>query len=370
MRRIIDTLTGLLPADLLDDMNRWLARKTFTTSERRTLYEDLAFLLDNNKSLEVALTDMYSVATSFGQERENGVAMCLKDCLTALRNGKSLDIGLSEWVPTSEIALIGAGVTDGNLSGALKRAITIVDSTAGMKSACYSTLAYPFLLITSMFFMMDMSVSEFIPKLVRVAPRETWHGALWWMAAISEFFVVHAAILSLGALFFSAWVIWTLPNFTGRFRRQLDHLMPWSLYREMQGVSFLLNLSALMRANMKVLDTLSVLARYASPWLLERIDATRKEVNSGAHLGLALKNTGMDFPGKECVNKLILLTAGDNAEDIIENFAQAWLLKTQARIKTKINRLSTVCFLLVGGYLALLVLAGQQISALAGSAPH
>lgn len=370
MRKLSEHLTDLLPTGMLADINHWLARKTFSTGERRTLYEDLAFQLDNNKPLEVALNDMHSVATAFGLERENGTALCLKDCLLALRNGKSLDIGLNGWVPDGEIALIGAGVADGNLAGALKRAVIVVDSTAGMKAACYTTLAYPFFLLSAMFFMMDMSVTEFIPKLARVAPRESWTGALWWMAAVSEFFVNNAALLGFVLLTTTIWIIWSLPTFTGPLRRQLDAVMPWSLYRDMQGVSFLLNLAALMRANIRVLDTLTILSRYASPWLQERIDATRKEVNSGAHLGLALKNTGMDFPGKECVNRLILLTAGDNAEDIIDNFAQAWLVKTQLRIKGKIARLSTACFLLVGGYLSLLVLAGQQISSLAGSVPH
>lgn len=363
---IRSTLENLLDTLPLDQANHWMARKTFSTGERRELYEDLAFLLDNNKTLEVALSDMYNVATEFGQARENGTALCLKDCLDALQNGKSIDIGLSDWVPTQEIALIGSGVTDGNLAGALKRAITVVESTAGMVSACLSTLTYPVFLVGTMFFMMDMCVTEFIPKLSRIAPREAWRGSLWWLASVSEFYVNNAMLLAMLALMFSAWAVWSLPNLTGNARRYMDYLMPWSLYKDIQGVTFLLNLSALMRANIKVLDTLNILARYASPWLLERIDATRREVNRGAHLGMALKNTGMDFPGKECVNKLILLTAGDNAEDIIENFAQSWLVKTQDRIKRKIFRLSVFCFLLVGGYLFLMLFASQQITSLAG----
>ncbi|HCA3439640.1 TPA: type II secretion system F family protein [Salmonella enterica subsp. salamae serovar 35:g,m,s,t:-] len=346
------------------EANRWLARKTFSTGERRDLYEDLAFLLDNNKTLEVALNDILNVATDFGEKRDNGTAMCMRDCIRALHSGQSIDVGLAEWVPVNEIALIGSGVKDGQLAGALRRAIKIVESSGTMRAEFFSTLTYPICLIFTMFFMMYMCTSQFIPALERVAPRESWHGTLYWFATLSEFFVHNALLLGGGAALMAGWIVWSLPNMTGHTRKKLDSIMPWSLYRDMQGVAFMMNLAALMRANLKTLETLHVLSRYATPWLLERIQATELEINKGAHLGLALKNTGMNFPSKECVNKLMLLTSGDNAEGIIENFAQEWLRKTQAKIKRKILLISVVCFALVGGYLFLMLFASQQITSM------
>ncbi|ECH4667687.1 type II secretion system F family protein [Salmonella enterica] len=346
------------------EANRWLARKTFSTGERRDLYEDLAFLLDNNKTLEVALNDILNVATDFGQNRDNGTAMCMRDCIRALHSGQSIDVGMADWIPVNEIALIGSGVKDGQLAGALRRAIKIVESAGTMRAEFFSTLTYPICLILTMFFLMYMCTSQFIPALERVAPRESWHGTLYRFATLSEFFVHNALLLGGGGVLLVGWIVWSLPNLTGHTRKKLDSIMPWSLYRDMQGVAFMMNLAALMRANLKTLETLQVLSRYATPWLLERIQATELEINKGAHLGLALKNTGMNFPSKECVNKLMLLTSGDNAEDIIENFAQEWLKKTQAKIKSKISRISVVCFALVGSYLFLMLFASQQITSM------
>ena len=346
------------------EANRWLARKTFSTGERRDLYEDLAFLLDNNKTLEVALNDVLNVATDFGQKRDNGTAMCMRDCIRALHSGQSIDVGLAEWVPVNEIALIGSGVKDGQLAGALRRAIKIVERSGTMRAEFFSTLTYPLCLIFTMFFMMYMCTSQFIPALERVAPREGWHGTLYWFATLSEFFVHNALLLGGGGVLLVGWIVWSLPNLTGHTRKKLDSIMPWSLYRDMQGVAFMMNLAALMRANLKTLETLQVLSRYATPWLLERIQATELEINKGAHLVLALKNTRLNFPSKECVNKLVLLTSGDNAEGIIENFAQEWLKKTRANIKSKISRISVVCFALVGSYLFLMLFASQQITSM------
>jgi len=114
------------------------------------------------------------------------------------------------------------------------------------------------------------------------------------------------------------------------------------------------------------LDALDILARNASPWLLERLNAARRLVRQGQHLGLALRNTGHHFPSKHCVNKLMLLTDGDNAESIIENYANHWLKNTIKTIKQHTARLSTALFLLVSGYMLLLVQVIQQLNQLAG----
>ncbi|MDH1321566.1 hypothetical protein N5C39_24780 [Enterobacter bugandensis] len=77
---------------------RWLYRHTFSTGDRLSLYEDLAFLLDNNRTLEVALTNMRDSATDFGK-RTSPSAVWLDDCLKAIRNGQSLDVALADWIP-------------------------------------------------------------------------------------------------------------------------------------------------------------------------------------------------------------------------------------------------------------------------------
>ena len=47
---------------------RWIYQKTFTAKDRIAFYDQLAFLLDNNKSLQQAFIDMRSVVTDFGRK--------------------------------------------------------------------------------------------------------------------------------------------------------------------------------------------------------------------------------------------------------------------------------------------------------------
>ncbi|UJT80922.1 type II secretion system F family protein (plasmid) [Edwardsiella piscicida] len=350
--------------NLNEGVGRWLAKKTFTTTDRLTLYEDLAFLLDNNQKVEKALLAMIG---SYNGKRPPMV-YCLEDMLTALRQGKSVDQGLISWIPKQEASILSSGVQDGNLAAALYRAITVVKGMAEMKKAVVSTLAYPGLLLGTSFAMMNMVKVYFLPRLESMTPRENWHGALWWLSAISEFFVDNAILLGIALLIFLAFIVWSLPNMTGNIRQHiLDRLLPWSVYRDVQGVAFLLNFSALMRADVKTENAIEILCRHAPPWLYERLAATLRQVRQGNHMGLALRDAGYNFPSARAINKLVLLTGGDNSEVIIENFARVWLEQSVARIKRTAILLSNLALATNAGYMLLIILSTQNLNDLVGT---
>lgn len=366
MTRLRDYLTALqdrLPSaqHINERGGRWLAQKSFSTADRLTLYEDLAFLLDNNLKVENAVAAMIN---SFGGKRPP-VFWCLRDILTALRQGKSVDQGLTLWIPLNEVTILHAGIQDGNLAAAFYRAISVVKGTAEMKSALISTLTYPLLLLATTFGMMKMITTYFLPRLEMIAGREKWEGALWWLGALSEFFIDNALFLSALALLLTAFVIWSLANLTGKARQHLlDRLLPWSVYRDVLGVGFLMNFSAMMRAQVKTEDALEVLSRHAGPWLYERLAAIQRQVKQGDHLGQALRYAGYGFPSPRAIDKLVLLTDGDNAENIIENFARMWLVQTVCRIRRLATLLSNLTMGINAGYMILIVLATQNLNAL------
>ncbi|PHM37615.1 type IV pilus biosynthesis protein PilR [Xenorhabdus mauleonii] len=347
-----------------DRLGRWLAQKTFTTTDRLTLYEDLAFLLDNNLPVEKALNAMI---LSYGTKRPP-VVFCLEDALSAISQGKSVDQGFSEWVPRQEAAILSAGAQDGNLAAALNRAITVVQGMDEMKSALMSTLAYPMLLLGTTFAMMKMVTVYFLPRLETLSSKENWGGALWWLNSISEFFVNNALLHGVFILFIIGFVTWSMPNLTGNVRKHiLDKIMPWSIYRDVLGVGFLLNFSALMRAQVTTQDAINILSNHAQPWLFERLAATQQQVSQGDHLGIALRNAGFGFPSPRAIDKLALLTGGDNAENIIENFARNWLKQTVAKIKKTAKLLSNIALGTSAGYMILILLATQDLNNLVGN---
>ncbi|UWS33247.1 type II secretion system F family protein [Erwinia pyrifoliae] len=344
-----------------DLASRWLAMKTFSVEDRLALYEDLAFLLENNLKTEDALQSM--IASQ--RNKYSAQALCLQEMLKALKQGSSPDRGLEGWVPLQEMILIQAGNQDGDLASAFKRAMKIARANGEMRSACYSSLSYPFLLFISSLVMMYMVESRFLPRLASLVPAEQWTGALWWLSTISAMLINHLVII--GAVLFSLTIgiYWSLPNLTGESRRRvLDMLLPWSLYRDIQGIAFLLNFTALMRAQIKTQDALLLFSRQASPWLFERLTASLMQIRQGKQLGHAFRDSGYMFPSPQAIDRLILLSSGDRSERIIENYGYYWLEKTVVRIKRMASRLSYTALGINASYMALILLSTQDLNGL------
>lgn len=347
-----------------EGLGRWIGQKTFSTTDRMTLYEDLAFLLENHQKTEDAIAGLQNTR----RRKNDPVFLCLSDVRHALTRGRGLDAGLSGWVPVQETTILRAGRIAKDLRGALLRAIEVVKGVGEMKTTALVNLTYPAMLLCGTFYMMQMVHDRFLPRLAQLSPVEDWRGALWWLGAITNFFVDNRYLLGAGLVLFAGWVIWSLPRLTGAVRRRLlDHLFPWSLYREVQGVSFLLNLSALLRANLRTEEALDMLSRNATPWMYERLTATRRQVSRGKHLGQALADSGYAFPSREAIDRLMLLTAGSGGEDNIENFARMWLKRSIGRIKRVCQIFQLIGMVATAGYLLLTFLATQDLGSIIGN---
>lgn len=347
-----------------EGLGRWIGQKTFSTADRMTLYEDLAFLLENNQKTEDAIAGMQRTR----RRRNDAVSLCLADIRHALTRGRGLDVGLAGWIPSQEATILRAGRAAKDLRGALLRAIEVVKGIGEMKATAAVNLTYPVMLLAGTFYMMQMVYDRFLPRLEQLAPPNLWTGPLWWLGAITHFFIGNRYVLAAGLAAFCIWVIWSLPRLTGKIRQHvLDRLLPWSLYREMQGVSFLLNLSALLRANVRTEEALDMLSRNATPWLYERLTATRRQVARGKHLGQALADSGYAFPSREAIDRLLLLTSNQGGEDNIENFARMWLTKSINRIKRISRLLQLLGMLATAGYLMLTFIATQDLGSLIGN---
>lgn len=346
--------------------NRWLYRHTFSSNDRIEFYEMLAFLLDNEKPLRQALSDMCDVATDFGRKKHPS-AVLLTDCIHALDDGESIAVVLVDWVPTQEATLIGTGVLEGNIAESLRRASRIVAAKAEMLGAIKGAVMYPCVLITLVIIMMYMVNEKFIPQLERMVPREKWVGAIWWLGNLSQGVIENGALLIFFLVLIMGGGYWSLGNYTGKPRLFFDLIAPWSLYRIFQGVTFLLNISSLLRVNIQTLIALDILNENSSPWLQQRIKETQIYIKQGQHLGEALKSTGYNFPSKDCVNQMMLLTEGDGAENIIETYANRWLKQAIKDVKKKSLRLTIICFAFVFLYMMMLLLAISQINSLVDS---
>ncbi|WP_323840443.1 type II secretion system F family protein [Photorhabdus africana] len=348
-----------------------LVRHTFLPSYRIIFYEALRFLLENKIPLLKALRQIRDVYTHF-DTHWHPFAELIDDCISALTDNSqtnTLEHVLAVWGPVEEAALISAGMRSGHLPEALSQAMTLIGCRQRILIVSLRMMIYPLLLVLLMAGLLVITATELVPMLRNIADPENWQGVLAWLNGMATFF--EHAFLWCGVLLLSfiVGVAYSLPRWVNRLRRIADHLIPWSVYSDIQGAIFLLNMASLLRAQVQTLDALIILQRFASPWLQIRLESIADCVREGDHFGRALHHCGYDFPSKEAVNFLSLLTEGDGTSEMIGRYGERWLDQTIVRVNRRANLVMLCSLLLVVGAFMLILLAVMEIQSMANIMP-
>ena len=359
-------------------MNLWQrclyqgSRLTFTAGYRQPFWETLRFLLDNGRPMKEALRMISDIHTDFGR-RWHPLDELIQDCLQSLgenTEGHQLPDVLAHWVPEDEAALIGAGLKSGQVSAALAQAGKMIDARLQILAQVLQAAIYPLALLAIFAAMLALNSLQLVPQLSKLSDPDSWQGALGVLKTLADVTSAWGVWAAVAGVVLIALVFWSLPRWRGRLRRVADMLMPWSLYADLQGAVFMMNVAALLEAGVPEIEILRTLRRFSSPWLRERIDAAIAGVNRGNSLGMALRNSGYHFPDKESVNYLALLGRGDGAGVLIAKYAERSLEKTLARVARRAATARMVSILLIFAFFALMGLVAMDIQAMSWSSMH
>jgi len=305
----------------------FLQRQCFLAQARVQLYEILLLQLRNRRGVDTALENIREVYSG-GGKRTNAHTQLATEALAALadnRPGHQFEDVLMRWLPDNEAALLHTGLRTGALESALEQAIVTARTFAVIRSATLQCIAYPLFFIALMAGIVGMFSSEVMPVLLKIIPASRLTGTLAFMHGLSQVVNDYGLLILLAGLALMALIFWSLSDYTGRGRRVLDRLPPWSVYRILQGAAFLTNMGSLMKAQVNQAESLTILESFASPWLRQRIAATRHALATGATFGEALSRTGYDFPSEEAIAHIRLLVIGDGAADALARFGEWWI---------------------------------------------
>lgn len=266
-------------------LRRFIVRKTFSAPYRVQFYEALRFLLENKQPLKSALEQMRDAWTDFGR-KWHPFAELATDCIESLRENSgenSLEYTLGLWVPQEEAAVISAGIRSGSIVDALQFATTLTDAKKQLHQAIWQMAIYPVGLLIMMTGTLYVLNTELIPVLSKISSPDSWSGALGFLYGLSLFVDNYGAICAVLFAVVTGVISWSLKNW--KSRSLADNIMPWSIYKDIQGAAFLLNMAALLKAKMTTLNSLNVLQEFASPWLSTRLDSIIYRVRQGITLG-------------------------------------------------------------------------------------
>jgi type II secretory pathway component PulF len=151
-------------------------------------------------------------------------------------------------------------------------------------------------------------------------------------------------------------VIVSLPLWTGYLRSSFDRYPPYSIYRVMQGSSWLISMSALIEAGMRIQTAMEELIKVASPWAKERISATLVGIRSGKNLGDALISTGLGFPDEEIISDIRVYSSKSDFDSALKEIGDSWITESVEKIASLMSIVFGASLMLVGSVIAFTML--------------
>ncbi|CAI1007345.1 type II secretion system F family protein [Serratia quinivorans] len=342
---------------LLQRLDDRLLRLAFRAATRREFYRSLQLLLGNQVQLNQALIELYAVYSDDGAKPKTPMARIIDHCQQKMNNGLAFSEALGDWLPPDEKMLLQAGESAGDLVAAFSDIEKIMNARKRIVGAVIGALAYPLVLFTLLGFLLRMVANDLVPKFAKIVDPDLWTGAAAVLYQLANFVNGYGLITVVLAVVLVLAIAMSLPYLRGGIRIRLDRLPPWSIYRMIQGATFMLSVSALLNSGMQIKLIMRKLAQPATPWLKERVEAASAELSAGRNLGEALSYSGYHFPDRRANNFLRVIAAYSGVEKAIAVFATDWLEETVVRIQKAASLMLVICIMLVGITL-LMVIAG------------
>lgn len=346
-------MTLLSPA--LDDK---LTRLRVSTDMRAQLYDEISAMLENGTPLSEILEKAYEIACTVGSGARSPRAVMLYELKQSTAAGRPLAFSsaLKRWAPPMEHALIAVGEQTGDLVNAFQHVRFLHDKRGDLVKTFMLKVPYPIFLFLGAGAMLWSISSEQIPQMLSIAPESEWSGAAWLLIQLAQGTTSYGLYLLAAVVAITAAIIWSLPNWTGDLRYRVDNFGPWKAYRQVQGALFMLSYSSLVVAGVNQDEALELLIGNASPYLAERLMATRMGVASGRNLGEALRLAEYNFPDPQANAYIEMLADLDRFPHALLRYARKWMDRTTSNISAFLNAF------FVAGILAVAALGAVTIS--------
>lgn len=270
----------------------------FGLATRLALYKKIAAFLEEGVPIHEILI---ALATQYEKLKKGDIrAKVLMDISGKIENGIKFSDALADWAPATEVMLIKAGEQGGDMTGAFRNAIYTTEAAARMKSTIKSETSYPMLLLIVLACLIYGFSTEAVPQLTSVLDPNSWPPMAKKLYSMSQF-VEHKWFLVVAAFFsFMFFSMQSLPRLTGKVRKFLDYVPPWSIYKTFQSSVFLISVSAMLKTGTPIYESIEALNKMSPKYVRKELEKILESLSGGESVGRSLnqgfleKETGID----------------------------------------------------------------------------
>ena len=325
------------------------------TNRRMGVYRKLASLLRNDFNIMSALERIESTESHYGEKKNEPIAIAMREWEKGLERGLPLSEAVRGWVPTTDMMMLTLGDVS-KLSTALDNIVRVGTGMDRIKKALLDAAMYP-LFLFALTFLIIIGVGVYlVPGLLSAAGTDiVFRGAARSLVMVSDFSKHYWPFLlsGIGILMAAVWM--SLPIWTGRLRTLFDNMPPWSLYKISESTGFMMSLSSMVASGASIPVAVKLLSDNSSKYLADILDRMSRYMANGDNMGVALKNTGRNFPSAEIIGDLEIYADMNSFENNLSNIANDYMDQSVKRIESLANILNAIGMLLVSAAIAWVV---------------
>ncbi len=317
------------------------------TSKRMDLYRKLASLLRNNFTLMDGLGRIERIESKGGTKPSEPFAIAMREWQKNLERGQTFADATRGWVPVGENLMLTLGDVS-KLSVAIENVVRVGTGSAKIRSAMLNAVAYPLFLLVLTFAIIIMVGIYLVPPLIDAAGTNVvWRGTAASLVQLAEFSKNYWHLFSIGFIVIALLIWLSLSNWTGRARVFFDKLPPWSMYKVNVSVGWLMSLSAMLASGSSLPDAMKLLADNSSVYLRDILNRTLRFIANGDNLGVALSNTGRNFPNMEIVGDLAIYADMNGFDQNLQKIADDYLDSSVRKMDAISNTMNSMGIMLV-----------------------
>lgn len=355
----------------LDTALRRMAYKTWGSKNRTQFYRRMGGMVRNGMSLAKSARLLEARAKKRpGAWAYDPNVLALGEIATRIENGASFEVALTGWVPPADLSILAAGARSGTLPDAIQLVLNSGKAAQRIRNSIIKELWEPVIFLAVVVYLIDLMGTQVVPAMESVVPVARWPFAaklLLPMATLTTGWPALAALILLGVGI--PTILYSLPRWVDHGRRFADRVVPWSVYRVIQGSSWIAGFASLIQSGERIESALNIQARLATPWLRKRLLAARSRVMNGVDIGTALAATGYGFPDTTLIEDISVFAGHADFPQVLKNLGDEWMTEQEIRIGAAIKVFGTVLAIAVNLLMILAVVGMNSLQTMI-SAPH
>jgi|CryBogDrversion2_8_1035294.scaffolds.fasta_scaffold01435_4 type II secretory pathway component PulF len=277
---------------MLSEIELFFAKREFL-SRRGEVYDLIYSNLEEQGSRQIStLRELFARWEQRESKRGSSIALVYKSIIYRLNRGGSFSQAISLFIPIEEALIIEAGDASGTLLEALSSAKKQFSSDKEINGIVAAAMAEPMMTLLSILATSFFCGSFLWPQLLAVIKERFWP---WWCLPLIHFeiaVVQYWQISSIAVILILAYY-WTIPRWTGYARQCVDHLPPWSLYRDRQAIACIGILAGLLSSGMELSAALERVASKSTPWMSWQLRKIKSRMLSSGENTLRAFDSGL-----------------------------------------------------------------------------